>query len=80
MDINELIQKIQAEFDNIAPGTLKPETKIREIDGWSSMHALIIVALADTEYGVTIKGDELRKTETIQELYDLIVEKQKNPQ
>jgi acyl carrier protein len=79
MEINDLIQKLEAEFENIPPGTLKPETKITEIEGWGSMHALIVIALADTEYGVTIKGDEMRKIESVQQLFDLIAEKQKTP-
>jgi acyl carrier protein len=79
MDINDLIQKLEAEFENIPPGTLKPETKITEIEGWGSMHALIVIALADTEYGVTIKGDEMRKIESVQQLFDLIAEKQNSP-
>lgn len=79
MDINELLGKLQNEFEDIPPGTLKPETKISDIEGWGSMHALIVIALADTDYGVTIKGDELRKVQSVQELYDLIMDKQKNP-
>jgi acyl carrier protein len=79
MDINELIGKLQGEFEDIPAGTLKPETKISDIEGWGSMHALIVIALADTDYNVTIKGDELRKVQSVQELYDLIIEKQKNP-
>ena len=79
MEINELIEKLQVEFEDIPAGTLKPETKISDIEGWSSMHTLIVIALADTEYGVTVKGDEFRKIQTIQELYDLIAEKQNNP-
>ena len=39
------------------------------------MHALIVVALADTEYNVTIKGEELKQVQSIQELFDLIKKK-----
>ncbi len=80
MGIEDLLKQLQAEFEDIPAGTLKPETKISDIEGWGSMHALIVIALADTEYGVTIKGDELRKVQSVQELYDLIIEKQKNPE
>lgn len=80
MDINEFIQKLEGEFEDIPKGTLKPTTKITDIEGWGSMHALIVIALVDTEYGVTIKGDELRKIQSVQELYDMVVAKQNNPQ
>ena len=45
----------------------------------NNIAALIVIALVDTEYGVTIKGDELRKIQSVQELYDMVIEKQKNP-
>lgn len=75
MDIHEFIQKFEAEFEDIPRGTVTPSTKIGDIDGWGSMHALIVVALADTEYNVTIKGEELKKVQSIQELFDLIQRK-----
>jgi len=75
MEIGEFIQKFEAEFEDIPKGTVKPSTKISDIEGWGSMHALIVVALADTEYGVTIKGEELKKVQSVQELFDLITRK-----
>lgn len=80
MDIHEFIQKLQGEFEDIPPGFLKPDTKITDIEGWGSMHALIVIALIDTEYGVTLKGDELRKVQSVQELYDLVMKMKNNPQ
>lgn len=76
MDINELIKKLEAEFEDIPPGTLTPSTKITDIQGWGSMHALIVIALVDTEYNVTLKGEELRSVQSIQELFDLVKKKQ----
>jgi acyl carrier protein len=80
MDINEFIQKLQGEFEDIRADFLKPETKVTDIEGWGSMHALIVIALIDTEYGVTLKGDELRKVQSVQELYDIVVKLKNNPQ
>lgn len=80
MDINTFIQQLQGEFEDIPQGFLKPETKISDIEGWGSMHALIVIALIDTEFGVTLKGDELRKVNSVQELYDLVMNLKNNPQ
>lgn len=77
MDINEFIQKFRAEFEDVPADSVNPGTKIKDIQGWGSMHALIVVALADTEYGVSIKGEELKKADTIQDLFNLIVSKRK---
>jgi acyl carrier protein len=72
MDVNEFIQKLEAEFEDIPKGSITPSSKLQHIEGWGSMHALIVVALADTEYGVTLKGEELKKVQSIQDLFDLI--------
>ena len=79
MNINEFIQKLEGEFEDIPKGTLKPETKITDIQGWGSMHALIVIALLDTEYNVTLKGEELRQVQSVQQLYDTVLAKQSNP-
>jgi acyl carrier protein len=76
MDINELIQKLEGEFEDIPKGALTPSTKITDIQGWGSMHALIVIALMDAEYGITVKGDELRSVQSIQDLFDLAKKKQ----
>ncbi len=72
MDIEEFIKKLEAEFEDVQPGVLHPKTNFREIDDWSSMYALIIIALIDLEYEVTVKGEDLMKIETIQELFDFV--------
>jgi acyl carrier protein len=75
MDVSEFIKKLETEFEDIPKGYLTPSIKMSDIEGWSSMHSLIVVALADTEYGVTLKGDELKKAQSIQELFDVIKSK-----
>jgi acyl carrier protein len=76
MDIKDLIQKLEGEFEDIPKGTLTSSTKITDIQGWGSMHALIVIALMDAEYGITVKGDELRSVQSIQDLFDLAKKKQ----
>ncbi|MBI2968059.1 MAG: acyl carrier protein [Bacteroidetes bacterium] len=74
-DINDFIKKIEAEFEEISPGSLNPGTNFREMKDWSSMHALIIIALIDTEYGISLNGEHMRSVSTIKELFDLIGKK-----
>ncbi len=75
MDIQEFINKIETEIEEFTPGTLNPETNPRDLEQWSSMHALILIALIDSEYNVTINGEELVKCITINDLYNLVQSK-----
>lgn len=72
MDITTFIEKIEEEIEEFEPGALQPNTNYRDLEDWSSMHALIIIALADTEFEVTVTGEDLRQCNTVQELYDLV--------
>ncbi len=71
-DITVFIQKIESEIDGLTPGVLQADTRFRELPEWSSMHALIIIALAETEYDVSISGEDLRGCKTIQDIYNVV--------
>lgn len=75
ISIHEFIDLLEEEFEDIEPGTLKPASNYRSIENWGSLHALIIIALADTEFDVSLSGTDLKNMETIQDLYDLIQSK-----
>ena len=72
MEIKEFIQNFANQFDDTEASVLSPETNFRELEEWSSMMGLAILAMVDDEYDVQLKADEMRKTTTIQELFDLV--------
>lgn len=72
MEIKEFIEKFAEIFDDTDVAILRPETNFRELDEWSSLSALGVIALADEEFDVELTGNELRSVNTIQELYDLL--------
>lgn len=72
MEIKEFIEKFADIFDDTEIAILTPETKFRELDEWSSLTALGIIAMADEEFDVELSGNELRAANTIQDLFNLI--------
>ncbi len=74
--MENFIKTLETEFDELPPGALKPDTKFTDLDEWSSMHALIIIALIDTEYQVTITGEDLMNVSNVEELYHIIASRQ----
>lgn len=75
MEINEFIEKFAEIFDDTEASTLTPQTNFRELDEWSSLSALGVMALADEEFDVELSGVEMKTANTIQELYELITAK-----
>jgi len=77
MDVNDFIKKIEAEFEDLEPGKLKPESNFRDMFDWSSVNALILIAMVNTEYDVIITAEDLRASKTVQELFNVILQKVK---
>jgi acyl carrier protein len=72
MNIEEFIKHIEAEFDDLKPGILKPESQFREAFEWNSINALILIAMVKTEYEVTLTADDLIKSKTVRDIYSLV--------
>lgn len=75
IQLEDLIKKLEVEFDEIDPGTLKAETSFKELEEWSSMQALVVIALVDEHYEVPLSGEDLMACETVQDLYQKITQK-----
>jgi acyl carrier protein len=72
MDLQGFIEKFAEQFDETDPGEFKADTEFKALDEWSSMFALSIIAMIDDEYGITIKGNDIRDSETIEELFNKV--------
>lgn len=75
MQLADFITKLEAEFDDMPKGTLSADTDYRSIKGWSSMHALIIIAFVDINFNITLNGSDLKSTKTVSDLYNLVQQK-----
>ncbi len=72
MSIQDFIQKVEHEFDQITPGTLTPESKIKDHFEWDSINALVFIALVNVEYDVEINAEDLQQSETVADLYSVV--------
>lgn len=72
MEIKEFIENFAEQFDDTDASEFTSETVYKELDEWSSLIALSVIAMIDEEYDVTIKGDDIRNTSTIGDLFKLV--------
>jgi len=72
MDLKDFIQKFAEQFDETDASVFTAETNFQELEEWSSMTALAIIAFVKTEYGKTITGREIRACNTVEELFNLV--------
>lgn len=76
MEIKEFIEKFAEIFDDTDATSLSPDTKFRDLDEWSSLSALGLLALADEEFDVELKAEDVRSANTISDLLTIIEGKQ----
>jgi len=75
MNIETFIKEFAEQFDEITPDAFTADTLFKENEEWSSMTALSVIAMVDDSYGVRLTGDEVRKSSTIQDIYDIVASK-----
>lgn len=72
MEMNEFIEKFAEQFDEIEVETLNADTNFRNLEGWTSLVALLVITMIDEEYNITITGDDMKKQATIGDLFNLV--------
>lgn len=75
MEIKEFIENFAAQFDDTDASVFTAETKFREVEEWSSLIALSIIAMVDEEYDVTLKGNDIKDAQTIEDLFNTVKSK-----
>jgi len=73
MEISNFIENLKSVFEGTDPGLLTPDCNYKNLGEWSSLIALSVIAMVDEEYNVAIKGEDIRNSETIQQLFDIII-------
>lgn len=72
MNLQDFIEKFSEQFDETELSEFSAETEFKKLDEWSSLIALSVIAMVDEEYNIRIKGDDIRNSSTIDDLYNLV--------
>ena len=76
MDINEFIEIFIEIFDDTDLSAIKPDTKFRDLNEWSSLSVLALISLTESEFAVKLKPEEIKNADTITDIFQIIREKQ----
>ena len=75
MELNEFVANFADQFDDTEASEITAYTVFHELDEWSSLTGMGVIALAKTEYGKSITGAELRACVTVEDVFNLIKNK-----
>lgn len=75
MELNEFIEKFAEQFEDTDPEEITATTNYKDLDEWSSLIGMMVIALVKTEMGKKVTGDDLKACQSVEALYNLIISK-----
>lgn len=72
MELSEFICNFADQMDDTDPSEIKATTVFRDLDEWSSLSALSIIAMVDEEYDVTLGAEDMRAAKTVEDLFNTV--------
>lgn len=75
MELNKFISDFANQLDDTDKSEITATTVFKELEEWSSLSAMSIIAMTKIQYGKTITGNEIRSSSTVEDLFNLIVAK-----
>lgn len=77
MNVEEFIDKIVEEFPDLKKEKITPDMNFRDHVEWDSINALVLIAMVNVEYDVTLTAEELVNAETVNDVYQVVEKKVK---
>ena len=71
MDIKSFIKGFAEAIEVEDIEALTPETEFHDLDEWSSLSVMIVIAFIDENFDRQVPNTAIREADTIQDLYDL---------
>lgn len=75
MNKEDFLANFAEQFDDTDPSEIKMDTRFHELEEWSSLIGMSVIAMAKTQYSKTVTGKEIRDCITVEDLFNLISSK-----
>ena len=75
MTSTDFLDHFRDQFDETDPESIELTTNYKDLDEWSSLIAMSIIAMVKMTYGKTVTGAEIRHCITVEDLFNTIAAK-----
>ena len=72
MELDQFIEYFSDLFDETDSDTIVATTQFKDLEEWSSLVALSVIAMIDEEYDVEFRGDDIRGSQTVEDLFEIV--------
>lgn len=73
--LEEFVALFAEQFDDTDPSEITATTVFHDLDEYSSLIGLSIIAMADEVFDVALKGDDVKNSVTVEDLYNRVISK-----
>lgn len=73
--LDEFVELFAEQFDETDASEITATTVFHDLEEWSSLIGLSVIAMVDEEFDVALKGDDVRNAVTVEDLYNNVVAK-----
>lgn len=73
MDENKFIENFATIFDDTDVTELTMDTEFKDLDEWSSLTALGLLAVMEEEYDFELSSKDIERSATIRDIYNIII-------
>lgn len=74
-NLNEFTALFAEQLDMGDTNKITPSTAFRNLDEWTSLTALLVIAMVEDEFEVALKSADIKESNTIEDLYNRIISK-----
>lgn len=72
MELKKFVADFAEQFDDTDPSEILSSTVFHDLEEWSSLVAMGVMAMVKTQYGKSVNGKEMRSCNTVEDLFHLI--------
>lgn len=73
--LDEFVELFAEQFDDTDASKIQASTVFHELDEFSSLIGLSLIAMVDEEFDVALKGDDVKTSVTVEDLYNKVIAK-----
>ena len=73
--LDEFVELFAELFDDTERSEITATTVFHDMDEWSSLIGLSVIAMVDEEFDVALKGDYVKNSVTVDDLYNRVIVK-----
>lgn len=75
MELKDFVANFAEQFEETDVSVFTAETRFRDLNEWSSLISLSLIAMVDMEYDVKLKGKDIKNSQTIEDLFNIVKSK-----